>query len=245
MSPLRPERLALARGIALLVALLLVGAAAALLPVREWLASAVGWTRGAGPLGVAAYLAVATVAATLLVPKALLVFGAGFAFGAAGGLGVGLAATLAAATLSFAIGRTVGRSAVQARVGGEARWAGVDEAVGRDGFGIVLLMRLSPLFPYGLVNYALGLTRVRARDFVVASAMGMVPLNALYAWMGAAAPNVAQALEGRSNWGPWDWATTAAGVAASLGVIFLVTRAARRGLEQALVSEGQSDGEAR
>jgi uncharacterized membrane protein YdjX (TVP38/TMEM64 family) len=112
----------------------------------------------------------------------------------------------------------------------------VDQAVGRDGFGIVLLMRLSPLFPYGLVNYALGLTRVRARDFVLASLVGMVPLNALYAWLGSMAPTVAQALEGRAGagWGPWDWASGAAGLLAGAGVLALLARAARRGLGEAL-----------
>ena len=233
-----------ARGASLLALLALAAMAAALLPVRDWLASAVAWTREAGPLGIAAYFAVAVVAAALLVPKVLLVFGAGFAFGAAGGLAVGLGASVTAATLSFAIGRTVGRSWIQQRVAGDARWGLVDEAVGRDGFGLVLLMRLSPLFPYGLVNYALGLTRVRARDFVVASALGMVPLNALYAWMGSMAPTVAQALEGRSDWGAWDWATGAAGLVATLGVVFLLMRAARRGRGAALSEEGSGHGEA-
>ncbi|MGC4122273.1 MAG: TVP38/TMEM64 family protein [Myxococcales bacterium] len=204
--------------------------AVALLPVSEWLAAAVDWARQAGALGMGAYFAVAVVAASLLVPKVLLVFGAGFAFGAVGGLAVGLFASVTAATFSFAIGRTVGRSWIEAKVAKDVRWRGVDEAVERDGFGIVLLMRLSPLFPYGLVNYGLGLTRVRARDFVVASLLGMVPLNALYAWTGSMAPSVAQALAGRSAWGPWDWATGAAGLVASLGVVFLLMRAARRGL---------------
>ncbi|HEY3449192.1 MAG TPA: VTT domain-containing protein [Myxococcales bacterium] len=236
------RRAALARGIALAVVLAIAAAAAAFLPVRDWLAGAVAWTRGAGPLGVAAYFAVAVVAATLLVPKVLLVFGAGFAFGAGGGLAVGLSASVTAATLSFAIGRTVGRSWIQGRIAGDARWGAVDEAVGRDGFGIVLLMRLSPLFPYGLVNYALGLSRVRTRDFVVASLLGMVPLNLLYAWMGSLAPTVAEALAGRGDWGPWDWATGAAGLLASLGVLVLLMRAARRGLGVALSTKEEVGG---
>ena len=72
----------------------------------------------------------------------------------------------------------------------------MDEAVGREGFKIVALLRLSPLFPFSVLNYALGLTRVRLRDFVLASWLGMLPGTALYVYLGSLFTNVGDLLAG-------------------------------------------------
>ena len=93
--------------------------------------------------------------------------------------------SVAAATLAFVLGRTVARGWIARRIAGSPRFAAVDEAIGENGFRIVLLLRLSPLFPFNLLNYALGLTRLSLRDYVVASALGMLPGTILYVYLGS------------------------------------------------------------
>lgn len=63
--------------------------------------------------------------------------------------------------------------------------AAIDAAIAEHGFKIVLLLRLSPVFPFNLLNYALGLTRVQVRDYVLASFIGMLPGTALYVYLGS------------------------------------------------------------
>src|SRR5229473_2340136 len=91
------------------------------------------------------------------------------------GLGalVSIAATLGA-TAAFVVGRYFARDWIARKLEGNAKFKAIDEAVGREGWKIVLLTRLSPVFPFNLLNYAYGLTRVRLRDYVFASWAGMI-----------------------------------------------------------------------
>ena len=83
------------------------------------------------------------------------------------------------ACAAFLIGRTVARDWVAAKVSGNSKFAAIDEAVRKEGFKIVLLLRLSPVFPFNLLNYALGLTKVSFGNYASASLIGMLP-GALY-----------------------------------------------------------------
>ncbi|HEX5631737.1 MAG TPA: VTT domain-containing protein, partial [Gemmatimonadales bacterium] len=141
-----------------------------------------------------------------------------------------LGATLGA-TAAFLLARHVARGFVARRVARHARLAAFDRALAADGFRLVLLLRLSPVVPFSVLNYALGLTQVRLRDFVLAS-IGMVPGTLLYVWSGKLAGDVARAAAGSVPRDATYWAVLGLGLAATLAAAVLVARSARRALAE-------------
>lgn len=179
--------------------------------------------RGLGP---AAFIAVYVLAAVLMVPGSLLTLGAGAAFGLARGFAWTSLASTAGATAAFLIGRYLARDWVAAKTAGSPRFAALDEAVSAEGWRVVVLLRLSPLFPFNLLNYALGLTRITLKEYVLASWVGMMPGTLLYVYLGTLAAPSART--------PAQWALYAAGLAATALAAALVARRARRALERRL-----------
>ncbi len=129
--------------------------------------------------------------------------------------------------------RYVAREAIERRIAGNPKFAAIDRAVGNEGRKIVFLLRLSPAVPFTLLNYALGLTRVRFADYLVASA-GMLPGTFLYVYYGKLAGDVA-ALAGApaAARGAGYYVVLALGLAATLAVTVVVARTARRALADA------------
>jgi uncharacterized membrane protein YdjX (TVP38/TMEM64 family) len=120
---------------------------------------------------------------------------------------------------------------VERRLGVDSRLAEMDEAIGREGGRIVFLLRLSPAFPFNVLNYALGLTQVRFRDYLMASAVGMAPGTFLYVYAGFTAGQVVMSVGGGAPpRGVGYYALLALGLVATVTVTVLVTRAARRAL---------------
>ena len=176
------------KGIVRLAAILIVASALSmfllLLPVKQYLIAFLNWTQGSGmwaPVFVAGFYVLATV---LLVPGSVITLGAGFLFGVPLGLlTVWIGANLGAA-VAFLLGRTIARGWVEQKVKGNPKFAAIDEALGKEGFKIVLLLRLSPIFPFSLLNYALGITKVPFRNYVLASLIGMLPGALMYVYFG-------------------------------------------------------------
>lgn len=164
-----------------------------------------------------------------ILPGSVLTLAAGFAYGPLWGLAVASPASIIGATAAFLLGRTVLRGWVVRRLG-NAQWLrAVEGAVARDGFRLVLLLRLSPLFPFALMNYALSLSGVGLRTYVTASAIGMLPGTAMYVYVGSLAPTAAELLSGKP--GSRSAALLyGAGFLATVGVAVLAARAARRAI---------------
>jgi uncharacterized membrane protein YdjX (TVP38/TMEM64 family) len=218
-----------------LVGLAAFVAAVILLPVNEWLLALVERIRAMGPVGAAVFVAAYVAATVLLLPGSILTLGAGFAYGPVYGTLLVMLASNLGASSSFLLGRTVLRERVARRIAGDARFSAVDAAVGAQGFRVVLLLRLSPLFPFNLLNYALGLTRVRLRDYVLASIPGMFPGTLLYVYLGSLVTSVSQLTSGqRPDSGPWGRVLFWGGLVATVAVTVLITRIARRALDSAL-----------
>jgi uncharacterized membrane protein YdjX (TVP38/TMEM64 family) len=214
--------------------LVVVAAAALLLIAGRKLGALIpafsAWVDGLGAWGPVAFVAGYALATVAFVPGSLLTLAAGAIFG----LGKGTALVLVAATLgasaAFMVSRYVARGFVERRVAGNERFAAIDRVIGTEGRKIVLLLRLSPIFPFNLLNYALGLTRVRFVDYLVAS-VGMLPGTLLYVYYGKVAGDVARLAGGAAvPRGPAYYAVLALGLVATVAVTTLVTRAARRAL---------------
>lgn len=187
---------------------------------------------GLGPWAPAAFIAAYIAACVLFIPGALLTLGAGALFGVVMGTVYVSIASVAGATASFLIGRYFARDWVAQKLQTNARFAAVSAAVGREGWKIVVLTRLSPVFPFNLLNYAFGITEVRLRDYVVASWIGMLPGTVMYVYIGSLAGSLAGLGTGGRARTPMEWALYAVGLAATVAVSVVITRVARSALEQ-------------
>jgi uncharacterized membrane protein YdjX (TVP38/TMEM64 family) len=216
---------------------------ALLLPLGGWAAQLVEWIRGAGAPGVVVFALVYVAATMLVLPGSALTLGAGFAYGPLWGAILVSPVSVLAATGAFLLGRTIARGWIARRVAKDTRFRAVDRAVARSGFKIVLLLRLSPIFPFSVMNYALALTSVRLRDYVVASFIGMLPGTVLYVYLGSLVTSASQLAGGHvAASGPWQKILYWGGLAATIVVTVLITRIARRTLERSLDDSPQAPG---
>jgi uncharacterized membrane protein YdjX (TVP38/TMEM64 family) len=186
-----------------------------------------------GPAAPLAYIAIYVVACVLFVPGSILTIGAGVLFGVVrGSIYVSIGAT-AGATAAFLLGRYLMRGWVARRIEHNARFRAIDDAVGREGWKIVALTRLSPVFPFNLLNYAFGLTNVRLLDYVAASWAGMIPGTLLYVYIGSLSGDLARAASRSAAARPAGaWVLNVVGFAATLAVAVYATRIGARVLRE-------------
>jgi len=204
------------------------------LPLQMWLAQLNAWVAGMGMAGVLVYAAIYAVAAVLFVPGSVLTIGAGFIFGLAWGIvSVWFAATLAAA-IAFLIARYLAREKVSAWARRNPKFEAIDDAIGRQGWKIVALLRLSPLVPFSLSNYLYGLTAIRFWPYVLTSWIAMFPGTVLYVYLGVAGRVGLEAAAGRgAGRDPLQTAFLIVGLVATGVATWLVTRTAKRALAEA------------
>ncbi|MCC7043682.1 MAG: TVP38/TMEM64 family protein [Acidobacteria bacterium] len=205
-----------------------------LLPVGEWMRWLVAWIRDAGAVGVVVYAAAYIAATVLLLPGSILGLGAGFAYGPLGGTLLVSPVSVTAATIAFLLGRTVARGWIAERVSRDPRFAAIDAAIEREGLKIVLLLRLSPVFPFNVLNYALGLTRVRLSHYVVGSFVGMLPGTFLYVYLGSLVTTTASLGATGETAGTAQQVVYWGGLAATVLATIFIMRLARRALRAAL-----------
>lgn len=190
--------------------------------------------RGAGAAGVLLFIAVYVVAEVALVPGSLLTMAAGFAYGPIAGLLVASPASVLAATTAFLLGRTVLRGWTQKKIARSPKMRALDRAIGRNSFKLILLLRLSPLIPFNLLNYVLGLSDVPLGRYMAASFIGMLPGAWLYVYLGSLATTAAELTHASREGGVQRIVLTAAGLVATVLAIVFVTRAAKRALVEEL-----------
>jgi uncharacterized membrane protein YdjX (TVP38/TMEM64 family) len=215
-------------GAAALAALLFLGreAGAAIPRFAAWVEGLGIW----GPLAFIGGYALATVA---FVPGWPLTLVGGAVFGVVWGTAYVLVGATLGASLAFLVARYLARRAIERKLEERPRFRAIDRAVGREGFKIVALLRLSPVFPFNLLNYALGLTRVRFLHYL-AACLFMLPGTLLYVYSGSLAGDAAAALAAGGGGGrtPAQWALLAVGLAATAVVTVLITRKARQAIAQ-------------
>jgi uncharacterized membrane protein YdjX (TVP38/TMEM64 family) len=118
------------------------------------------------------------------------------------------------------------------------KFKAVDRAVEKQGFKVVFLLRLQPILPFVLLNYALGLTRVRLRDYVIASWIGMLPATIVYVYLGSALHDVSDLFTGgMAKHSAAGLAIFWGGLVAGVILLFLLTHMAKKTLQQELVNQ--------
>ncbi|HUY90098.1 MAG TPA: TVP38/TMEM64 family protein [Pirellulales bacterium] len=210
-----------------------LGAAFVWLPVKQYLEALLQAVRATGPWGPALLAAAYVLTTVLLVPGSIITLGAGFLFGVPIGTVAVSVGSVAGACAAFWIGRTVARGWIQKKTAQNPRFHALDEAIGREGFKIVLLIRLSPVFPFVFTNYALALTSVRFRDFLLASWIGMLPGTVLYVYLGSTLKSLAELASGGQRRGAAQNVLFGLGLLATFLATIVITRSARAALRQA------------
>lgn len=210
------------------------------LPLKEYADTTLETLRAFGPAGLALLALLYVLACVLLIPGSLLTLGAGFLAATLwpDQLGKALlygtacvsAGSVGGATLCFLLGRTWLRGWVEVRVRLHPKFQALDEAFARDGLKMVFLLRLSPVFPFNLLNYGLGITKVRLRDYVFASWIGMFPATVVYVYLGTLGGGYVANQRGVGETSPWEYALQALGLVATVVVAFLLARMAKRAL---------------
>ncbi len=212
----------------------LVVAAVVLLPVTDWLQSAVAWIDANRAVSWLVFILMYVTATVLLLPGSLLTLVAGFVFGLGYGFAMVSFSSVVGASLAFLIGRFFAREWVAERLTGMPRFAALDAAIAERGALIVLLTRLSPVFPFNLLNYALGLTGVRFWTYVGVSWIGMVPGTLLYVYLGSIASDLASLLGGETGDSPVGNTLLYVGLVATLIFTIVISRIATRALSERL-----------
>ena len=189
------------------------------------------WINGLGALGALAFLTIYIVACVLLVPASVLTVGAGFVYGVVYGTALVSVSSILGATAAFLTGRYLARDWVSKKIEANRGFNAIDEAVAREGWKIVGLIRLSPLIPFNLLNYMLGLTKVSVSHYFFASWIGMLPGTVLYVYLGSLAGDLATVGVGGQR-SPAEWAVSIIGLLATVAVTIYVTKIARKALQE-------------
>ena len=180
------------------------------------LRDSLAWIRGLGVWAPIAFIVLYALACVLAIPASLFTLGGGFLFGFVWGSVYVVVGAMFGAVAAFLVGRYLARDWVAKRIEGHQKFKAIDEAIGREGWKIVLLLRLAPVFPYAVLNYGFALTRVSLRHYTLATDLTKLG-------QGVKAPPAMK------------WAI--AGVAVIVAV--LLTRIARRALNRALNNQSQ------
>jgi uncharacterized membrane protein YdjX (TVP38/TMEM64 family) len=193
------------------------------------------WINGLGALGGIVFIAIYILATLAFLPAAILTLGAGVIFGVIwGSLYVFIGATLGAVA-AFLVGRYVARGWVKEKISSYKKFANIDQAVSKEGLKIVFLIRLSPLFPFNLLNYALGVTSVSLKDYFLAS-FGMIPGTIMYVYLGHLAGDLA--LIGNKSQPDnmiLHWLIQIIGLIATIAVTVYVTKIAKKALKEEIL----------
>jgi uncharacterized membrane protein YdjX (TVP38/TMEM64 family) len=170
--------------------------------------------RDMGPRGwLAMAAAQVLVAASGILPASLIGVAAGAVFGVPVGFAVAALSTLAGALIAFALSRSVFRPAIARLLSQAPRLARIDRAMGRDGWRLVFLLRMSPLMPFAATSYLLGLSSVSRRNYLLGTC-GSLPALAGYVFVGSLTDAGLDALQ--TGAGPWRWVLLAAAVLATM-----------------------------
>jgi len=184
-----------------------------------------------GPAAPIAFIAIYAFAVVALIPASVLTIAGGAVFGLVRGAVYALIGATLGSTAAFLLGRYVARRIVARRLASMPRFAAIERAVSARGRRIVFLLRLSPVVPFNFLNYALGLTTISVWDFVFAS-LGTIPGAFVYAYAGKVTGE-ALVLAGQAQV-PRNasyYAVLIAGLAATVAATLVVTRTARRALQ--------------
>ena len=201
------------------------------LPVREWFLHFETYVKSLGALGPVLVAVVYVLCTVAFVPASALTIGSGTLFGLKTGFIVVIIGANLGALCSFLLARSFLRQKVATWAAGNAKFRSLDLAIGRQGFKMVLLTRLTPVFPFVLLNYFLGLTAVRTGAYVLANLIGMLPAMFLFVYIGAATRDtLAGQVDSSADF--YQQVFKYLGLAATIALLVVIARIARKALRE-------------
>ncbi len=190
------------------------------------------WVETLGPWGGALFILGYVLITIALVPASLLTMAAGAIFGLGKGFGLVLIGAFIGGAVSFLLARTVAHRPVQRLLESRPGVRRVERAVSAHGGRVIFLLRLSPVMPFGLLNYACGLTSVSFKDFMLGH-VGILPGTFLYIYYGTVLGSLAAVAAGEQvERGAGYWVVLGLGLVATGVATWQITRIARRALAE-------------
>jgi uncharacterized membrane protein YdjX (TVP38/TMEM64 family) len=183
------------------------------------------------PTGAVAFVPLYALWVTLLLPGVWASMLAGALYGTWWGSLVVFIGACLGAEAAFLLGRHWLRDWARRQLQRTPKLMAIEQGVSREGLKLVLLTRLSPAFPFSLLNLAYGLSEVSLRDYTI-GLVGILPGTVLFCGLGALAGDVArfgEVLSGAAS--PGTWALRILGILATVASVWLVGRAAQRALQ--------------
>lgn len=218
--------------------------------VQHAIIAVLDFCKGLGVLAVPIIMVSYVVACVFLFPGSLLTIGSGFVFAAitgttlwgvvAGTATVSVSSTLGACA-AFMVGRWLARDWVRSKVAGDPRFSAIDRAVGREGFKIVVLTRLTVVFPFVFQNYVYGLTGVSLWNYALGSMVGMLPGTVAFVYLGAVAKSLTEIAGGEAAGGVVKWIVIGVGLVFAFAAAGFVARVAKRALADAAAEGGDAE----
>jgi uncharacterized membrane protein YdjX (TVP38/TMEM64 family) len=169
----------------------------------------------------------------LLLPGGVLAIGSGLFFGIWWGFFLNVLGNVGGAAVSFFLSRKLGRNWVKKKFLRHQKWVVLDEAIARDGWKIIFLSQVHPLFPSSLLNYLYGVTRIRFRTCMLWIALGQTPGLFLYAYLGTLAQHGIRIWQGKSHPHTWEYGAWLGGFLLTVAVTIALGRLALRLLAEA------------
>ncbi|MGK7910912.1 MAG: TVP38/TMEM64 family protein [Synechococcus sp.] len=152
--------------------------------IQSWLSSALDWVDSLGPWGPIAFIAIYIIATVAFIPGSVLTLGAGAIFGIVQGSIYVFVGAMIGLTAAFLIGRYVARDWVAKKIEGNDKFSAIDNAIAEEGYKLMFLIRLSPGFPFNLLNYIMALTKISLKDYII-GATGILPGTIMYVYFGS------------------------------------------------------------
>ena len=180
------------------------------------------------PLGVFVFAFVYVVWVSFLLPGSWLSMLSGFLYGTWLGSSVVFVGAFIGAHITFYLGRTFLKEWAQKKASNFPKIQIMEKAVKLEGFKVILLTRLSPLFPFGLLNFTYGLSEVKILDFTLGM-IGIIPGTILYCSLGSLAlkvSNFGDVLSGREETGNFIWSLIS--ISSTILVLLLILRSTRK-----------------
>ena len=183
------------------------------------------WIESLGIIGMSLFVLVYILACIFLIPGSPLTVGAGAVFGFWTGLILVSVGSTLGAVAAFLISRYLARGFIEKKIDKNHKFSAMDMAIKREGWKIIFLARLSPIIPFFLLNYALGLTKIRLRTYIISSWAGMIPGTVLYTYIGSLGKTILTTENSLA-----DWVILGAGLIATVSVTLIISKIAKRSL---------------
>lgn len=212
------------------------------LPVRDWLTTGIIWINANHSVAWAIFILTYALAPIFLIPGTILTLAAGFAFGLPMGVFLVSVGSLLGAVNAFLIGRFFARDWVSRYLARTPTFNALDDATHDHGFLIVLLTRLSPLIPFNVLNYILGLTKVSLKDYCLATWIGMLPATLAYTYAGSVTKDIFAITTGASQKSTTDYVLLLIGLISTVVLVIFLTQKTKRILNEHLQRHNTKSG---